>query len=83
MRREGVFAVPGRGQRRPYRDPAKHNHNSWERGITGEHRADGSFMPYVNSQGNQIRTKEYAEGRRTFESIRRDQISAPSNEKVS
>lgn len=45
---------------------------SWERGPTGERRADGSFMPYIRPDGSLIRTKSFADSRRRLE----DQIAA-------
>ena len=38
-------------------------YNGWERGITGERRPDGSFMPYIDGQGDVIRTKAMSEGK--------------------
>lgn len=88
LRRDGLFslssaATPTRARRLPYRDPAKVNHNSWEAGKTGEHRPDGSFMPYLNERGGPIRTKDYAEQRGALDSIRHRQVTGPSLEKVS
>ena len=40
---------------------------AWERGIKGEHRPDGSFMPYLNGNLDPIRMKDWGENRRTYE----------------
>jgi hypothetical protein len=36
--------------------------NNWERGVTGEHRPDGTFMPYLDTSGDVIRNKQMSEG---------------------
>ena len=86
LRREGLFALssqatPTRRRHQPWRDPAKHNHNSWENGIAGEHRP-GGFMPYLRPDGGQMHLKEYAENRVALDSVRHRQVSS-SNEGVS
>jgi hypothetical protein len=88
MRREGLFtlssaATPTRRRHQPFREPAKVNHCSWENGVAGEHRPDGSFMPYLTASGGRMHLKEYAEDRVALDSIRRQQVAEPSNEKVS
>lgn len=40
---------------------------SWEKGIKGEHRSDGSFMPYLGSDLEPIRMKQWGENRHTYE----------------
>lgn len=41
---------------------------AWERGIKGERRPDGSFMPYLSpTSGAPLRVKEYGENRRQVE----------------
>jgi hypothetical protein len=80
MRREGLFslssaATPTRQGRRPFRPGPRFN--SWERGIAGEHRPDGSFMPYVSETGRRIRLKEWGETR-SLREIRERQLSAPT-----
>ncbi len=44
---------------------------AWERGVAGEDRPDGSFMPYVNSTGTHIGVKEYADKRGRYEEHRK------------
>ena len=47
-------------------------YNNWERGKAGEHRADGSFVPYVKSDGDHIPIKEFADNRSKYEGMLRD-----------
>lgn len=56
-----------RSSKRRVRDPANHNHNSWERQIV----TDGRGMPILRPDGNLIRSKEYGEDRHTIEEGRR------------
>ena len=51
--------------------PPRRPNNSWERGKAGEHRADGSFVPYVNSDGDHIPVKEFADNRSKYEGLLR------------
>jgi putative FmdB family regulatory protein len=44
----------------------------WEKGISGEHRRDGSFVPYVHADGSRIGVKEFADNRTKFERIIRE-----------
>ena len=39
----------------------------WEKGIAGQHRRDGSFVPYVNADGSRIGVKEFADNRTRYE----------------
>jgi len=71
-------ATPTRIGRRPYRDPAKHNHNSWEAGIAGEHRPGGTFMPYLRADGTRMGVKEFADNRHHLEKVRDDLRKAPA-----
>jgi hypothetical protein len=46
--------------------------NSWEAGVAGEHRPDGSFMPYQGADGYPMGVKEHAERRHEVtEKVRR------------
>lgn len=58
-------SVPG-ANRDPKGKRAKQN-PAWERGLKGEHRRDGSFMPYLGKDNEPIRVKEWAENRHTYE----------------
>lgn len=54
---------------------------AWERGIAGETRADGSFVPYLtmkNGAGNEMGIKEFTENRRKIEAIRDRQRKDPN-----
>jgi len=79
LRRKGVryssSATQTMRARRPFRKPSN---TSWEAGPTGEHRADGSFMPYLDGAGRKIRVKEMGERRQELTRIRRDQVAGPA-----
>lgn len=80
LRRKGFTlssaATPTRTQRRPFRPGPRFN--SWEKGVKGEHRPDGSFMPYLNGDGQKIHVKEFSENRKEYEAIRARQIQGTS-----
>jgi len=38
-------------------------YNGWERGVVGEERPDGTFMPYLSGEGSPIRNKAVSEGK--------------------
>jgi hypothetical protein len=40
---------------------------TWEKGISGEHRRDGSFVPYLDSEGKNIGVKKFADNRKKYE----------------
>lgn len=52
----------GRAKLRP-----KQASNSWEAGVKGERRVDGSFMPYIDQDMNPIRMKQWSENRHAYE----------------
>lgn len=69
LRRKGIqlppSATPTRTQRRPFRPGPRHN--SWEAGVAGEHRPDGSFMPHLDpTDGHRLSVKEFADGGSRF-----------------
>lgn len=71
-----MVATPTARARRPWRDGAKINHNSWEKGIAGERRRDGSFCPYVGDKtGRRIHVKEAADRRHELTTARNRQLS--------
>lgn len=82
LRRKGIAlssaATPTRQGRRPFRPGPRFN--SWEKGVAGEHRPDGSFMPYLNGDGQRIQVKEFSEHRREFEATRARQLRSPAKE---
>lgn len=46
---------------------------AWEAGIAGEHRRDGTFMPYIRDHSmNAIHVKEFAERQHELEPAIRD-----------
>lgn len=47
---------------------------AWERGLAGERRPGGTFMPYLNAKGDPMHVKEASGQRRRISSIRRTQI---------
>jgi hypothetical protein len=69
LRRKGIqvpaSATPTRTPRFVQRRP---RYNSWEAGVAGEHRRDGSFMPYIHSDGREIGVKEWSDNRRDYSS---------------
>jgi hypothetical protein len=78
LRRKGIRLSANASQtaraRRPFRPSVQ---PSWEKGTAGEHRADGSFMPYIDDTGRKIHVKEMGERRRELTDIRRRQVEAP------
>lgn len=54
---------------------------AWERGIKGEHRPDGSFMPYIDDNTmSPIRMKQWAEHRHGYEAELKQVRSATPEE---
>lgn len=58
-------AMPSRKNTLP---PAEAN-PAWERGVAGEHRRDGTFMPYLDNKLNPIGLKTFAEKRTELEPL--------------
>lgn len=56
---------------RPMSDP------SWEKGVAGETRPDGSFMPYLNEHREEMGVHEFANRRREVEGVVRELKSNP------
>lgn len=81
LRRKGVryssAATPTMRAHRPLRRSAN---ASWEAGPTGEHRRDGSFMPFIDDTGRKIRVKEMGERRQELTEIRRRQVVGPAHQ---
>ena len=61
-------AAPSRQNKVP---PPKAN-PAWEKGIAGEHRPGGTFVPYLKNDGSQIGVKEFADNRTKYERILRE-----------
>lgn len=55
-------------------------HANWEKGIKGEDRRDGSFMPYVNANGDPIRMKDWSENRHKYEAKLTEVRSKPTED---
>jgi hypothetical protein len=73
-------ATPTRKRNQPFR-PMKQP--SWEAGVAGETRPDGSFMPYLNKNLNEIGVKEMADNRQSLEAVRHQQLHDPNYGKES
>lgn len=43
----------------------------WEKGVAGERRRDGSFVPYLKADGSRIGVKQFADNRKKYEGILR------------
>lgn len=68
-------ATPTRTRRFVPRQP---RYMSWEAGVAGEHRPDGSFMPAIDgTTGDRIGIKRWSE-EPALRVERRDQVSAPA-----
>lgn len=62
LRAKGVQVSPSGMVKHNGKPPAPHRYNNWEKGRAGEHRPDGSFMPYINGKGADIPIKHFAQG---------------------
>tara|TARA_B000000460_G_C21386338_1_gene336156 strand:- start:420 stop:734 length:315 start_codon:yes stop_codon:yes gene_type:complete len=45
---------------------------AWEKGIAGEHRRGGTFVPYLKNDGSRIGVKDFADNRTKYERILRE-----------
>ena len=61
-------AVPSTRNKIP---PRKAN-PTWEKQVAGEHRNDGSFVPYRKADGKTIPIKEFTDNRSKYEGMLRD-----------
>ena len=52
--------------------PPRKAQPNWEKGKAGEHRADGSFVPYRKADGSTIPIKEFTDNRSKYEGMLRD-----------
>ena len=52
--------------------PPRKAQPNWEKGKAGEHRADGSFVPYRKADGSPIPIKEFTDNRSKYEGMLRD-----------
>ena len=53
---------------------------SWEKGVAGEHRPGGGFMPYLKGD-SYVGIKEYSENRRKYDAIREQQKQPATTER--
>ena len=67
-------ATPNRRNKIP---PRKAQPN-WEKGRAGEHRSDGSFVPYRKADGSTIPIKEFTDNRSKYEGLLRDRKNRQS-----
>lgn len=61
LREKGVQVSTAGMARRNSKPPAGSRFNNWEKGKAGEHRPDGTFMPYLDQHGGMIPIKKMAE----------------------
>lgn len=67
LRAKGVQVSPAATPNRRNKVPPRKPDPAWERGTAGEHRVDGSFMPYLNDKGSPLHVKEHGERRREID----------------
>lgn len=84
LRDKGLQVAPAAlpTQAKRHIPPRVHDNNAWERGVKGEHRPGGTFMPYLDEKGNPIRLKRYHENEAKFKDIRRRQLESVGNSTV-
>ena len=59
------------------RVPPRKQDPAWERGVAGEHRPDGSFMPYLRpADQTPMKVKEFADNRTKYEKVLREMRSS-------
>lgn len=63
IRAKGVQVSPSATPSRRNTIPPRTADPAWERGLAGERRCDGSFMPYLNEHGSPLHVKEAGERR--------------------
>lgn len=63
LRRKGVQVSPSGMVKHNGKPPSRHRYNQWEKGVAGEHRPDGTFMPKLDANGSVIPIKKYSEGK--------------------
>lgn len=82
LRAKGISVAPSATPTRTIgrKGSERHRFNAWERGVAGETRADGSFMPYFSTEqtgeeSTWMGVHEQQGKRGEIERIRRDQIN--------
>jgi len=62
--------VPGTGRIQTLKSVPEPDQPSWEKGLAGERRPGGGFMPYLNDEGSPMGIKEGGERRHEIAQIR-------------
>ncbi len=65
------------GGTRSFSPPAQKQDPSWEKGVAGEHRPGGGFVPYLDERRNIVGVKRFADRRGEFEAKLRQLENAP------
>lgn len=74
LRAKGVQLSPGAATTQRRGKPGSNaEHNGWERGLAGEARRHGTFMPYLDATGKKIPIKQGVTDRSKHREIRRRQ----------
>lgn len=77
LRRKGTQVSPAATpNRRNTIPPRKIEASAYNKQVMGEHRAGGTFAPYLDSSLRPIRQKAFAERRHELTEIRRAQLNA-------
>jgi hypothetical protein len=80
LRHKGIrlsaAAIPSRQNSVPPTTP----NPAWERGVAGEHRPDGSFMPYLTPDREPMPIKQYTETRKSVDNAVRRLKTEPTKE---
>jgi hypothetical protein len=50
--------------------PAPHTNNNWEKGVAGENRGRGTFMPYLGQDGKPLPIKQRSEAESKVKKLR-------------
>lgn len=63
LRAKGVAVAPSAMPSRRNTVPPRRADPAWERGVAGEHRPGGGFMPFLGDDGKPMPVKEHGERR--------------------
>lgn len=78
LREKGVAIAPSATPSRINKVPPRKADPAWERGRVGEHRAGGTFMPYLDNDMHPMGVYEFQEKRSKVEAQRRRDLNAPA-----
>jgi hypothetical protein len=82
LRAKGICLDAGAAKSERKGKPSSNaDYNGWERGVVGEHRPDGTFMPYLTGEGSPVRQKAWAEGRFEKAKVALDHLRASEQPK--